>query len=113
MSLKIGILVFGYNRPEMLERQIVFALGTELNVYVNLDGPRSDSVEANVRCAAVIEKYKSKIKDYSISSVNKGCNTAVTEAITWAFKYEQALLILEDDVFNQSRFRLSLDLLYK
>ena len=104
MSLKIGILVFGYNRPEMLERQIVFALGTELNVYVNLDGPRSDSAEANMRCAAVIEKYKSEIKDYSVSSVNKGCNIAVTEAITWAFKYEQALIILEDDVLVDQSF---------
>lgn len=104
MGLKIGILVFGYNRPEMLERQIVFALGTELNVYVNLDGPRTDSAEANMRCAEVIERYKSEIKKYSISSINKGCNIAVTEAITWAYEHEQALIILEDDVFVDENF---------
>ena len=104
MGLEIGILIFGYNRPEMLENQIRFAIGTKLNVYVKLDGPKENSFEANKQCSSVIEKYKSRIKDYSISSINKGCNLAVTEGITWAFEHEEALIILEDDVVVDHTF---------
>jgi len=104
MALEIGILIFGYNRPEMLENQIRFAIGTKLNVYVNLDGPKRNSFEANKQCAVVIEKYRLNLKDFSVSSVNKGCNLAVTEAITWAFTREEALIILEDDIEVDEHF---------
>lgn len=104
MSHGVGILIFGFNRPDMLQNQIEFALSTKHNVYVNLDGPDENNVEANRLCAAIVEKYKSNLTCIRISSVNKGCNLAVTDAITWAFESEKALIILEDDVRVDNHF---------
>lgn len=104
MGIQIGILVFGYNRPEMLERQINFAISTKLNVYVHIDGPKSDTIISNAKCVDIVERYRNEITDYSVSLLNKGCNLAVTDAITWAFKFEEALIILEDDVVIDENF---------
>ena len=95
------VLVTGFNRPDFLSEQIQLLLGMGCKVYVSLDVPKLDdliNLQQSQDCISVVENYSEKLIAVRVSSQNLGCYLGITEAITWGFKYEQSLIILEDDI---------------
>jgi len=95
------VLVTGFNRPEFLSEQIQLLLSMNCKIYVSLDVPKRGDLtnrQQSLRCISVLEHYSENLTAVRISSQNLGCYLGVTEAITWGFKHEKSLIILEDDV---------------
>ena len=101
---EFGVLVLGFNRPELLERTLV-SLGTnsnlsETNLFLSLDGPRKiKDLQAVSECRKVFEELSEEIHHVTrlYSDTNQGLRTKVIESVTEAFKTVDNLLVLEDD----------------
>lgn len=106
MQTSPGILITGFNRPELLRKQIDFSLSTGLKVFVAIDGPKvnKDLENKNDICRKIVNEYKVKLEGILLNERNLGCNTAVTNAISWAFENLESMIILEDDVFVDENF---------
>lgn len=101
--IKVPILIIGYNRPDLLRKSIETLSGLEIsNIYFYLDGPKvynDFDLEQVLKCQKlIIEFSKTKGCKYLFNDKNLGCRIAVSSAISWAFKYENKLIILEDDL---------------
>ena len=101
---EFGILVLGFNRPELLERTFD-SLGansnlSETHLFLSLDGPRyvSDAQAVSV-CKKVFDNFAQVFRNSSklFSETNQGLRTKVIESVTEAFKTVDRLLVLEDD----------------
>jgi hypothetical protein len=106
MINKPGILITGYNRPELLKKQIDFCLSTGLSVFVAIDGPKEigNLENKNRICREMASNYEDELDGILINEKNLGCNISVTNAITWAFEHVESLIILEDDIGVDSNF---------
>jgi hypothetical protein len=106
MNTNPGILITGYNRPKLLRRQIDFSLSTGLRVFVAIDGPKDnkDQEIENDICHKIVNEYKFKLERILLNERNLGCNTSVTNAISWAFEHLESMIILEDDVIVDESF---------
>ena len=101
-SLKTPILFLVFNRSDTTKKvfeQIRKAKPPIL--YVACDGPRegheSDNKKINnVRDIATKVDWTCELKTL-FREKNLGCKKAVSEAISWFFKYEEQGIILEDD----------------
>lgn len=119
-KLKQPILLIFFNRFDHVKK--VFEQIKELKpprLYLSSDGPRLEKSEDHITVEKIRKYFEQNvdwecqvIKKYS--NLNKGCKLAVSEAITWFFKYEQEGIILEDDcVPSLSFFRYCDELLQK
>ena len=52
----------------------------------------------------IIRKHRSELHGVRIAEAHQGCFLGVSNAISWAFKFESELIILEDDVEIQRDF---------
>jgi hypothetical protein len=107
--IKSSILIVNFNRPD-LSKQIFFkAINVNpKKIYVSVDGPRKKNIDDSIKIREVkkiFDNYKGKIKIIKkYNKENKGCKIAVSEAITWFFKYEKMGIILEDDTLPCNSF---------
>lgn len=104
---KVPILFLGFNRPEETAKSFECIKKYEPeNLYVALDGPRTD--DERKLCDAVESIVKDVNWDcrvqYLIRKENLGCGKAVNEAIDWFFKEEESGIIYEDDIIAGSAF---------
>lgn len=107
MISNIAILVTSFNRPELLERQLNFLETTNYRVYVSQDIDSTTIEQSSQKikdCIRIIELYCPSIYKYKIYSTPQGCYRGITSAIDWVFKYEEKLIILEDDIVIDSNF---------
>jgi len=105
----VPILVIGFNRPELMRRQIErLRSWAPSSLYLACDGPRAGVVddvpatEAVRQCAELVD-WDCSLRTL-FADTNLGCGAAVTAAITWFFKNESAGIILEDDVIASPDF---------
>lgn len=96
------VILLTFNRPDTT--RIVFEAirkARPVKLYVFNDGPRSGN-DADVKAREEIKKiinqvdWKCELISY-FSDINLGCGLGVSGAITWAFKNEDRLIVLEDD----------------
>jgi hypothetical protein len=91
----------------MLQNSLKFLIENNCKIYVAIDVPdRNDfrNIEQSIQCMEIIRKYRSKLHEVRIADTHQGCFLGVTSAISWAFKFESELIILEDDVEVESDF---------
>jgi hypothetical protein len=99
----IPILIVAFNRPQLLVDLISeLKLLAPKKVYVAIDGPRVGFLEDH---KLVLESREAcSLIDWDCSletkfeTKNLGCGKSVSQAISWAFKKEEKLIILEDDI---------------
>jgi len=111
----VAIIIF--NRSDTTERVLAeIAKAKPQKLFVIADGPRDGNPEDAERCAAaraVIDRVDWQcevIKNYS--DVNLGCGNRPASGISWVFEHVEEAIILEDDcVPNQSFFRFCEELL--
>ena len=98
--MKIGIALLAYNRPKHLKK-VIDAIVKEkiksINIYI--DGPADKKVQNNQeKILKVLKNYKSKILINLIRQTkNHGLAFSVTNAVTSELKYNDAVILLEDD----------------
>ena len=102
--MKIGVLILGYKRPQLLRRTLS-ALETHganyaETVFFSLDGPSHPREKSAVTaCESVFEEASLRLgpakKIYSIH--NRGLRRSVMESVSSAFEAVDALVVLEDD----------------
>jgi hypothetical protein len=101
---EFGILVLGFNRPELLERTLD-SLGTnsnlsETHLFLSLDGPRDNrDVQPVTECKKVFAQFSEGFDKATklYSEKNQGLRTKVIESVTEAFNSVEKLVVLEDD----------------
>ena len=98
----MNILVIGFNRPAQFEQIMdsIIGLGFSLNnVYVSLDGPRTEADHyAQERMLDYLRDKNFNFLRFRKAYENQGCRGGVHSAITWFFSCVEGGLILEDDV---------------
>lgn len=108
-TISSPVLLICFNRPDTT--QIVFNSIREIQpakLYVAIDGPRDNKPKERELCAQVLEVTKKvdwncNVK-YLVREKNLGCKLGVTQAITWALKNEDRIIIIEDDIVAASSF---------
>lgn len=104
-----AILFIGFNRPDFLQSRIN-TLTDIRKVYISIDGPRINSedtsrVEKTIQIArAFQESMGQEYVAINVNSNNMGCKYGVKNAIDWAFRFENELIIIEDDVDYSQNF---------
>lgn len=99
-----GILILGFNRPDVLERTLNSLRASsdlsEAYVFLSLDGPRNDSDVSLVQdCSKKFDLFAEEIPKVSklYKSHNQGLRENVMNSVSEAFGTVQKLLVLEDD----------------
>lgn len=78
-------------------------------MYISADGPIKNDIN-NQRLVDSVRELIFKQIDWeckiltNFSNINKGCKHAVSDGITWFFKYEEEGIILEDDCLPNEDF---------
>jgi len=106
----IAILFLVFNRPD-ITKQVFESIrqARPLRLYVASDGPRKDMEGDVEKVQAVRDLIMMNIDwDCEVKTLfrdqNLGLKYAVSEAITWFFKYEKQGIILEDDCLPHPDF---------
>ncbi len=105
--MKIGIVVFAYNRPNHLSKVLEGLKKNEniRNIYIFQDGlKRKEHQEGWEQTKRVIREIDWCRVEYRLSTINKGIAQSIMEGISEVFKREDALIILEDDCVPASNF---------
>lgn len=109
MSIEVPVLLIAFNRPELTKKSFSsISLVEPTKLYIAIDGPREGfSADINL-CSEVLEivkcvNWKCDVQ-YLVRDQNIGCKNAVYDAITWAFRSETSLIIIEDDVVAPPSF---------
>lgn len=108
------VLMIVFNRPEMTLKVFeAIKWSKPKKLYVAADGPRPGNAEDEKNCAIVKEIVKQVDWDceahYRFAEMNQGCGPSPYNAISWAFKNEDRLIILEDDCVPAQTFFLYCD----
>jgi hypothetical protein len=109
VSDKAPILIIGFNRPDLMRRQInALRKFRPEHLYFHIDGPReksnSDSrlIMENLREIESID-WKASVKILNRDK-NIGCKAAVIGAIEWVFESEDLIIVIEDDIEFDEKF---------
>lgn len=96
------VLLIGFNRPDNLQKvfdQVRLAYPSKL--YIAVDGPRAerpDEIKLTKKCQDICSQVDWECELHTLfREKNAGCALGVSGAISWAFKNEDRLIILEDD----------------
>ena len=107
MSQPSAVLITAYVRPANLKRLLDFLSTTNRRIYVSLDVPRKANeklLELSESCKNLLEEYRDVITRTKVADANLGCYRGVTEGISWAFEYEENLIIIEEDIVISNAF---------
>ena len=96
-----AILIIAFNRPSTL-KDLLSAVPSNRRIYVHVDGQRNEDDHGPSECRRVVKEFMESSPQTKIHILaqqrNLGCKNSCTQAISWAFKNEERLIILEDDV---------------
>lgn len=99
----MNVLIVSFNRPDLIQKQLVhlLSLNLDLQIFLHNDGPRPN----NHRDKNSIDDIKHLVKSFGINSErtvfleeNFGCRLGVRKAIDWFFTRVDVGIIVEDDV---------------
>jgi len=118
-EIQVPILLIGFNRPQYI-RKIINRLSEikPQKLYVSIDGARNNKPEDNI----LIEKVKCIVQNinwacethYLFHDNNVGAEINVSNAIAWVLKYEEYVIVNEDDILAPySFYRFMQDMLIK
>lgn len=100
-----AILIIAFNRPTAL-KSLLHVLPSNRRIYVHVDGQRNEQDHGPSECLLVVKEFIESSPQTKVQILaqqrNLGCKNSCTQAITWAFKNEEKLIILEDDVVLNS-----------
>jgi hypothetical protein len=109
MTLNSPVLLIAYNRPETT--QLVFneiRKAKPKRIYFSVDGPRIGNAKDDGNCKRTREIINQVDWDCEVFTNfpenNLGCAVGVSNAITWAFRNEDRMIILEDDTVPVQAF---------
>jgi hypothetical protein len=103
------VLVIAYNRPQLFSLVLSEVIRyTPPMLYIFFDGGKSEDDWVDVCSVREIakkhlENYSGQFKIYE-SEENLGCRDSIEYAISWAFTFEEFLIILEDDCLPSQYF---------
>jgi len=106
---KSAVLIIAYNRPFLFSRVLSQIIRFEPTcIYLFFDGGKSDKDWNDVRATRAIahsqlQNYPGKYKIYELEK-NIGCRLSVESALNWGFKFEDFLIVLEDDCLPSNQF---------
>lgn len=107
---RVAVLFLVFNRPDVTEKVLAaIRKAKPPRIYVAADGPRSNRLAEAVACSAVRRMVIEGIDwpctvNTLFREQNLGCRQAVSSAIDWFFKHEEAGIILEDDCMPHPSF---------
>lgn len=109
-------LLILFNRPQYIDKSIEIINNSPIkNLYVHIDGPRNKADSEKIEL--IENAFKNLNKDIYTKimkqSKNLGCGLGPYTAINWFFKYEDAGMIIEDDVMPNNSFFNYCNLLLK
>jgi hypothetical protein len=105
---KFPTLIIGYNRRDLLQRQVEICVKLERQFLLAIDGPKSSkdfsAIETREYAIRLEKECKTNLIATLIRETNLGCRMGVNTAISWAFSKYNSLIVLEDDVDVDQRF---------
>ena len=117
---EIPVLLIGFNRPDLFEQTLIRILSiSPQKLYISLDGPRENNIDDLYKINEIKNIVERKIpKDIELNTRyyenNVGAEVNVSNAISWAFKNENKLVIFEDDIIvDKVFFEFTRDMLYE
>lgn len=112
---QIALLLIHFNRPDLLEKQLtqLFEISSnwDLDIYVALDGPRSDNVGdhmAREQILVHIDRFRQLGMNIILKAQikNLGCKNGVECALDWFFDEADWGVVFEDDIsFNENTLK--------
>ncbi|WP_286007814.1 glycosyltransferase [Barnesiella viscericola] len=100
------VVIFAFNRPQALHRLIeslkLNALYQESEIFVYVDGPRSQEEQDHVN--AVIDIAKEITSNVIASPVNKGLGTSIIQGVSTIIEKYGKIIVLEDDLVCTPNF---------
>ena len=105
----VPVVLFLFNRPEMLERVVdVLRRVRPRVVLVVADGPRPDHPDDAARCRAaraVVDRLGWRCDvSRNAAEINMGCDARLASGLDWAFRQVSEAIVLEDDVVPDPSF---------
>lgn len=109
------VLIIAFNRPDLLKSTLDFFLRSTRSIYISIDGPRDQNEKfLTDACIYQAEQFSKKSNSGNVKirsfDKNQGCKNGVTNALDWAFKFEEYIIILEDDIKISQNFLSFCDL---
>ena len=109
MTINVPILLIVFNRPELTKKSFSSISQVEpAKLYIAIDGPRKGFPTDVDLCNEVFEIVKCVNWEcdvqYLVRDLNIGCKNGVCDAISWVFRSETSVIIIEDDVVAPPSF---------
>ena len=110
---RIPVILFTYNRPELLRQTLeslsANTLASESDLIVYADGPKenaSDLQKQKIQEVRAVIREKQWCKTVTIqeSSVNKGLAQSIISGVSTALNKEDKVIVVEDDVLLSPYF---------
>jgi len=117
--IEIPVLLIGFNRPDTIQKVFDKIRDVEpKKLYVSIDGPRQGKVGEDKLCdevKSIVQKVDWQCESfYLFNEKNRGAELTVSNAVSWALKNEEYVIVLEDDVVvPKSFFEFMQDMLLK
>ncbi len=116
MTIQSPVLLIAFNRPEITKKSFSsISLVKPSKLYIAIDGPREGFPSDVDLCNKVLEIVKSVNwqcdVQYLVRDQNIGCKNAVFDAISWVFRSETSVIIIEDDIVAPPSFFNFMELL--
>lgn len=105
------VIVFAFNRPDLLERCLASLsacnLSHKTDLIAYIDGPRNelDKIKT-IECKNIINEIGVKFKSTKIiiSDLNKGLAVSLVSGITESFDFYESVIVIEDDLVFSKYF---------
>lgn len=116
MTIQTPVLLIAFNRPEITKRSFSsISMVKPSKLYIAIDGPREGFPSDVDLCNEVLEivkqvSWKCEVQ-YLVRDQNIGCKNAVYDAISWVFRSETSVIIIEDDIVAPPSFFNFMELL--
>lgn len=106
MSLKTGIALFTYNRPEHTQKVLEGLKSNKIEkLYVFIDGIKYKEHELNVnKVKEIISKIDWCEKEIIVSKNNKGLANSIIQGVNYILEKHERVIVLEDDCVPTSDF---------
>ncbi len=103
---EVGVLLIGYNRPELLEKRILELSKSEIvNIYISIDGGNNSHTSETERLKKLAQNLLKKYKlNLTHHKKNLGMVQHITGEISKVLKIHEYIIVLEDDIQITNNF---------
>jgi len=102
----VGVLLIGYNRPELLEKRILELSKSEVvNIYISIDGGKDSHANDIERLKKLAQNLLKNCKlSFKYHQKNLGMVSHITSEISNVLKIHEYIIVLEDDIQVTNNF---------